>query len=263
MERHTRPRRAGTQAGTQYDRSTRPYSCSPRLDAGRGVNRLPGGGIDTAARTSRTYKPRLTRSPPPSTRTDVSTAPDVVVILGPRSARRSIRALGLLDALARSSAAPPSASRTRTPTRTRRFPSTSSANLMPGLPRSAPAAPTGRRTPLSLTLSGILVWSRSVTGGPPGLRPGDAALVRKLLEGGWRPGRRCFCGWWQVAEAFDIDGDGHEYVLQVGLRPASVAAVAHAVPSENSPGNSGAAVFTRGGDRLGTGWLGAYAAIRR
>lgn len=34
-------------------------------------------------------------------------------------------------------------------------------------------------------------------------------------------------------------------------------------PSDNSAGNSGAAVFTRGGDRLGTGWLGAYAAIRR
>jgi len=33
--------------------------------------------------------------------------------------------------------------------------------------------------------------------------------------------------------------------------------------SDNSAGNSGAAVFTRGGDRLGTGWLGAYAAIRR
>ncbi len=34
-------------------------------------------------------------------------------------------------------------------------------------------------------------------------------------------------------------------------------------PSDNSPGNSGAAVFTRGGDRLGTGWLGAYAALGR
>ncbi|WP_342211074.1 MULTISPECIES: DEAD/DEAH box helicase [unclassified Streptomyces] len=33
--------------------------------------------------------------------------------------------------------------------------------------------------------------------------------------------------------------------------------------SDNSAGNSGAAVFTRGGDRLGTGWLGAYAALRR
>jgi helicase len=38
------------------------------------------------------------------------------------------------------------------------------------------------------------------------------------------------------------------------------------VPSDgrygNSAGNSGAAVFTRGGDRLATGWLGGYAAIR-
>lgn len=34
-------------------------------------------------------------------------------------------------------------------------------------------------------------------------------------------------------------------------------------PSDNSAGNNGAAVFTRGGDRLRTGWLGAYAAIRR
>lgn len=33
--------------------------------------------------------------------------------------------------------------------------------------------------------------------------------------------------------------------------------------SDLSAGRTGAAVFTRGGDRLGTGWLGAYAAIRR
>ncbi|WP_307627109.1 hypothetical protein [Streptomyces turgidiscabies] len=32
-------------------------------------------------------------------------------------------------------------------------------------------------------------------------------------------------------------------------------------PSDNSAGNSGAAVFTKG-DRVTTGWLGTYTAIR-
>ena len=53
-------------------------------------------------------------------------------------------------------------------------------------------------------------------------------LVEVVLEGcGWSLG--CALAGGQLAEAFDVDGDGGEHVLQVGLGLAPVAAVAHAV----------------------------------
>ncbi|MFJ9541808.1 hypothetical protein ACIRPX_31745 [Streptomyces sp. NPDC101225] len=58
---------------------------------------------------------------------------------------------------------------------------------------------------------------------------------------------------WSGATTTLDSGDGEETTL---LLPPDD-------PSDNPAGNSGAAVFTRGGDRLGTVWLGAYAAIRR
>src|SRR5690606_22855478 len=50
---------------------------------------------------------------------------------------------------------------------------------------------------------------------------------------------------WNGATTTLHSGDGEETTL---LLPPDD-------PSDNSAGNSGAAVFTRGGDRLGTGWL--------
>ncbi|WP_199800669.1 hypothetical protein [Streptomyces marianii] len=58
---------------------------------------------------------------------------------------------------------------------------------------------------------------------------------------------------WNGATTILHSGDGEETTL---LPPPED-------PSDNSAGNRGAAVVTRGGDRLGTGWLGVYAAIRR
>lgn len=57
---------------------------------------------------------------------------------------------------------------------------------------------------------------------------------------------------WNGASTTLHIGDGEETTL---LLPPDG-------PSDNSAGHSGAAVFTRGGDRLATGWLGAYTAIR-
>jgi hypothetical protein len=56
----------------------------------------------------------------------------------------------------------------------------------------------------------------------------DALLVEVVLEGSrWSWG--CALARRLSAEAFDVDGDGGEYVLQVGLGQAAVSAVAHAV----------------------------------
>jgi hypothetical protein len=52
-------------------------------------------------------------------------------------------------------------------------------------------------------------------------------LVEVVLERCWWSWGRVFAR--QLAEAFDVDGDGGQDVLQVGFGLASVAAVAHAV----------------------------------
>src|SRR6185369_9732127 len=49
-----------------------------------------------------------------------------------------------------------------------------------------------------------------------------------VLERCRRP-RGCALARWELAEAFDVDGDGGQDVLQVGLGLSPVAAVAHAV----------------------------------
>ncbi len=54
-------------------------------------------------------------------------------------------------------------------------------------------------------------------------------LVQEGLEGGRRSRRRGSLSRGLTAEAFDVHGDGREYVLQMGFRLSSVAAVAHAV----------------------------------
>jgi hypothetical protein len=54
-------------------------------------------------------------------------------------------------------------------------------------------------------------------------------LVEVVLEDGRLAGCGCFLGRCQSAEALDIDGDGRQDVLDVGLSLSSVAAVAHAV----------------------------------
>lgn len=48
----------------------------------------------------------------------------------------------------------------------------------------------------NMTLSVILLVSRSAAGGPPGCQPRDHLLVQEVLEGGRWPGRDCFAGWW-------------------------------------------------------------------
>ena len=53
-------------------------------------------------------------------------------------------------------------------------------------------------------------------------------LVEVVLEGRWRS-RGCALAGWLLAEALDVDGDGGEDVLEVGLGLPAVAAVAHAV----------------------------------
>ena len=53
-------------------------------------------------------------------------------------------------------------------------------------------------------------------------------LVEVALERCWWSWGRVFAGR-QLAEAFDVDGDGGQDVLQVGLGLSPVAAVAHAV----------------------------------
>ena len=53
-------------------------------------------------------------------------------------------------------------------------------------------------------------------------------LVKVLLERR-RWSRGCALARGQLAEAFDVDGDGGEHVLEVSLGLAPVAAVAHAV----------------------------------
>jgi hypothetical protein len=55
-------------------------------------------------------------------------------------------------------------------------------------------------------------------------------LVQEVLEGGRRPGRDCFAGRGQTAQALDVHGDRGEDVLQVGLGLSPVAAATHAVP---------------------------------
>src|SRR4051812_2224685 len=82
---------------------------------------------------------------------------------------------------------------------------------------------------VSLTLSGILGLPRSAAQGSPGLRPGYLALVEVVLEGSRPTERGCFLGRWQSAEALDVDGDGGQDVLDVGLSLSSVAATAHTV----------------------------------
>ncbi len=57
----------------------------------------------------------------------------------------------------------------------------------------------------------------------------DVVLVQEILEGGGPSDRRCSSGRLQSAETLDVDGDGREDVLEVGLVLASVAAAAHAV----------------------------------
>ncbi|MDJ0466240.1 hypothetical protein, partial [Streptomyces sp. H27-C3] len=41
--------------------------------------------------------------------------------------------------------------------------------------------------------------------------------IEVVLEGGRLTGRGCFRGRWQSAEALDVDGDGGQDVLEVGL----------------------------------------------
>jgi hypothetical protein len=82
---------------------------------------------------------------------------------------------------------------------------------------------------LSLTLSGILELVVSTAGTSAGLRSVDAVLVEEVLEGGRASGRRRSCGWWQAAEALDVDGDGGQDVLDVCSVLPSVAAAAHTV----------------------------------
>ena len=53
-------------------------------------------------------------------------------------------------------------------------------------------------------------------------------LVEVVLERCWWSWGRVFAGR-QLAEAFDVDGDGGQDVLQAGLGLSPVAAVAHAV----------------------------------
>ncbi|WP_446678556.1 hypothetical protein [Actinoallomurus acaciae] len=63
--------------------------------------------------------------------------------------------------------------------------------------------------------------------GSPGAQAWDALLVEVVLEGcRWSWG--CVFARGLLAEAFDVDGDGGEYVLQVGLGLPAVSAVAHA-----------------------------------
>ena len=56
----------------------------------------------------------------------------------------------------------------------------------------------------------------------------DVVLVEVVLEGRWWS-RGCALVGWLLAEALDVDGDGSEDVLEVGLGLPAVAAVAHAV----------------------------------
>jgi hypothetical protein len=49
---------------------------------------------------------------------------------------------------------------------------------------------------LSLTLSVILLVSRSAADGPPGLQSRDLVLVQEILEGGRWPGRDGLAGRW-------------------------------------------------------------------
>jgi hypothetical protein len=53
-------------------------------------------------------------------------------------------------------------------------------------------------------------------------------LVKVVLERRRRP-RGCALAGWELAEALDVDRDGGEDVLRVGLGLPAVAAVAHAV----------------------------------
>jgi hypothetical protein len=64
--------------------------------------------------------------------------------------------------------------------------------------------------------------------GSPGAQALDVVLVKVFLERR-RWSRGCALAGGQLAEAFDVDGDGGEHVLEVSLGLASVAAVAHAV----------------------------------
>src|SRR5262245_44812175 len=64
--------------------------------------------------------------------------------------------------------------------------------------------------------------------GSPGAQAFDVVLVEVVLERCWWSWRWVFAGR-DLAEAFDVDGDGGQDVLQVSLGLASVAAVAHAV----------------------------------
>jgi hypothetical protein len=89
--------------------------------------------------------------------------------------------------------------------------------------------PSEPETNVSLTLSGILELTRSAAEGSPGLQPGDLVLIEVVLEGGRLAGWACFPGRWQSAEALDVDGDGSQNVLKVGLVLSSVAAASHAV----------------------------------
>lgn len=82
---------------------------------------------------------------------------------------------------------------------------------------------------MSLTLSGILEVLRSAAQGSPGLRAGYLTLVEVVLEGSWSAARECFFGWWQSAEALDVDGDGRQDVLDVGLSLSLVATASHSV----------------------------------
>src|SRR5262249_35607770 len=70
---------------------------------------------------------------------------------------------------------------------------------------------------------------RSGAQGAPGLRPGDLVLIEVGLEGGRSAWPGCFLGRWEAAEALDVDGDGGQDVLDVGLFLSSVAAASHAV----------------------------------
>nr|WP_246076268.1 hypothetical protein [Amycolatopsis cihanbeyliensis] len=64
--------------------------------------------------------------------------------------------------------------------------------------------------------------------GSPGALAWDVLLVEVVLEGCWWSWGRRVAGR-LPAEAFDVDGDGGEYVLQVGFGLSSVAAAAHVV----------------------------------
>ncbi|WP_455770813.1 hypothetical protein [Streptomyces bobili] len=68
-----------------------------------------------------------------------------------------------------------------------------------------------------------------VSGDAPGPRPGDALPVEESLKRGGVPRLPGGC-WRQVdADTFEVDCDGGQDVLDVGLFFASVAALAHAV----------------------------------